>query len=264
MTSQQKRYLLFAYLLIGLFFFFGNYQDRVARAQFLGKTIYFPFTYTINEIKSIRKLKHENRNQQLIIADLLLKNIEQETKLNKLHNSKIDFAISDTLFVLADVIGFSGSFFGRTIIVSKGLKHGVSIDNPVFSSKGIVGKVIVAYQNFSIVLPLNHSNFKLAVLNKNSGVQGILDSDIYSNVAMSYMKFGANIAIGDTIVTSNLSQIFPANFPVGKVVRLEESSEGLYLKAIIEPFNNIRNLQNVYILLREKKEFDEIKIETDY
>jgi len=169
-TGRNKRYLLFSYLLIGLFLFFGNSQDRVARTQFLGRTVFLPFTYSVREFITMRELKEENRKLQLLIGDLVIRNTNQETMLNKLHNSRIGFAVADTNYILADVIGFSGDFFGRTIIVNKGLLHGVSVDNPVFATQGIVGRVIVAYQNFSIVLPMNHSNFKLAVLNRNSGV----------------------------------------------------------------------------------------------
>jgi len=263
-TNYQKRYLLFSYLLVGLFLFFGSYKDRVARAQFLGNTIFFPFTYSVREFKSIRDLREENRAQKEIIGGLMLQNIDLETRFNKVENSRIHFAVADTNYVLADVIGFSGNFFGRTIVVNRGMRHGVRIDNPVFSTRGIVGRVVVAYNNFSIVLPLNHYNFKLAVLNRNSGIQGILVSDIYSNTSMSFLRFGANIAVGDTIVTSNLSHIFPPNFPVGRVIRLEESTDALYLRGVIEPFNDVRNLQNVFVLLREKLDVSEVDIETDY
>ena len=262
--TPKKRYLLFTYLLLGLFCFFGSYPDRIIRAQFLGKTIFLPILFSVNEYKTIYKLREENRTQQYIIGDLTVKNIIQQTQLNKLRNTRIEFPTADTSYILADVIGFSGDFFGRTIIISKGLYHGVQADNPVFASKGIVGKVIVPYQNFSVVLPLDHPSFKLAVLNKNSGVQGILVVDVFSTIAMSYMRFGSHIAVGDTIVTSNLSHIFPANYPVGSIVRLEESSDALYLRAVVEPFNDIRNLQNVYVLLKDNIIIDEIDIETDY
>jgi len=263
-TVYQKRYLLYSYLLIGLFLFFGSYKDRVARAQFLGNTIFFPFTYSVREFNTMRNLREENSNQKEIIAGLMLRSIDFETRWNKIENTRIDFAVADTNYVLADVIGFSGDFFGRTMVINRGMRHGVRIDNPVFATRGIVGRVVVAYNNFSIVLPLNHYNFKLAVLNRNSGVQGILVSDIYSNTAMSFLRFDANIAVGDTIVTSNLSHIFPANFPVGRVVRLEESTEGLYLRGVIEPFNDVRNLQNVFVLLRDKPDVSEVDIATDY
>ena len=262
--NPRQRYLLFTYLLVGLFLFFGNYTDRIARAQFLGKTIYFPILFSVNEFRTIGKLREENQKHLNQIGDLLVRYNDQKTQLDKYRDSRIDFTTADTTYVLADVVGFSGDFFGRTIIISKGLYHGIRADNPVFASRGIVGKVIVAHQNFSVVLPLDHPNFKLAVLNKNSGVQGILVVDIYSTIAMSYMRFGSHIAVGDTIVTSNLSHIFPANYPVGSIVRLEESTDALYLRAIVEPFHDIRNLQNVFVLLKDNIAIEGIDIETDY
>ena len=264
MTNIQKRYLLCIFLFIGVFLFFGSYQDRVNRASFLGRTIYLPLTYSVREFKTLRQLKEENKQQQVLIGDLVIKNINHENMYNTYLQSRIEFALQDTTFILADVVGFSGNFFGRTMVVNKGIMHGVEMDNPVFSSRGIVGKVVTPYQNFSIVLPINHSNFMLAVLNKNSGVQGILVSDVYSNVAISFLRFGSNIAIGDTIVTSNLSQIFPPNYPVGRITRLEESSEAIYFRAIVEPFSDIGNLQNVFILLKNKPNFEEVDIETGY
>jgi len=251
---MRKNRLLIIYLLLGLFLFFGSYNDRIVRAQFLGKTIYFPMTFLVNEFKVIKKLREDNKNLRFQIGDLLIKIRDQETKLIKYHNSIIEFEPADSTYVFADVIGFSGDFFGRTILVSKGYRDGVRKDSPVFSSNGIVGKVIVAYNNFSVVLPINHSSFKLAVLNKNSGVQGILVADVYANIAMEYLKFSSNISVGDTVVTSNLSMVFPANYPVGHIVRLEESQDALYFRALIQPFNNIGNLQNVYILLREHRD----------
>ena len=264
MTNTKKRYLLFVYLFIGIFLFFGSYQDRLDRAAFLGRTIYFPFTVSLREFKTNNQLRELNNNQQLLIGELVLKNINQETNLNTLLQSNIDFPVQDTTFILAKVVGFSGDFFGRTIVVDRGLIHGVTIDSPVFSSKGVVGKVITANQNFSVVLPLNHTNFMLAVLNKNKGVQGILVSDIYSNVAMSFLRFGSNISVGDTLVTSNLSQIFPPNFPVGRIVRLEESTDSIYFRAVVNPFSDIDNLQNVFILLRENQFLHDIDIVTGY
>jgi len=248
---MRKNKLLITYFLLGLFLFFGSHKDRIGRAQFLGQTIYFPLTFFVNEYKGIKKLREDNNTLRYRIGDLLVKLNDQETKLIKYKNYHIDFATTDSTYVFADVIGFSGDFFGRTILVSKGFRDGVRKDAPVFSSDGIVGKVIVPFNNFSVVLPINHPSFKLAVLNKNSGVQGILMADVYTNIVMEYLKFSSNISVGDTIVTSNLSMIFPANYPVGHVVRLEESADALYFRAIVQSFNNISNIQNVYILLRK-------------
>jgi rod shape-determining protein MreC len=242
---MKKYWLFILYILIGVYLFVGSYEDRVIKAQFLGRTFFYPITFPVNKLKRFRMLLDENLELHNQIADSNLKIFNLESKLQKFENSLIEFSFSDTNFVYADVIGFSGDFFGRTIVVNKGERDGVQIENPVFSAKGIVGKVIIVYRTFSLVLPLNHSNFKLAVFNKRTGIQGILVADVYSNVVMEYIKFGSSVTIGDTIVTSNLSSVFPANFPVGKIVKLEESPDALYFRAIIQPFNNIGNIQNV-------------------
>jgi len=264
MTTTRKRYLLFSYLFIAIFLFFGNYQDRLHRAAFLGRTLYAPITFSVREYKSMNQLREENRSQQTKIAELILRNVGQETMLAMYEQSILGFTIPDSPFVLASILGFSGNYIGRTIVIDKGLAHGIQIDDPVFSSNGIVGKVITPYQNFSVILPIDNNSFKLAVLNKNTGVQGILVSDIDSKIAMSFLRFGSNIAVGDTIVTSNLSQIFPPNFPVGRIIRLEESSDAIYFSAVLEPFSNINNLQSVFVLLKDKQVIDGIDIETGY
>jgi len=261
--SYNNKYFFITYLLLGLVLFIGNNQSRIKKANLLSKTIFYPLIYTVNEYKTFNLLKIENLEQKKTIGELIIKKNELETRLLKHQNSRIDFPVADTNYVLADVIGYAGNFFGRTIVVGKGQIHGVEVENPVFSTRGIVGKVIASYLNYSIILPINHPTFRLAVANKNSGVQGILLADIYGNIAMSYMRFGSNIAIGDTVVTSNLSYVFPANYPVGSITRLEESADALYLKAIIQPFNDVRNLQNVYVLLKTQIDLGNIEEHED-
>jgi rod shape-determining protein MreC len=259
-TNRQKRYLLFLYLFIGLALFIGSTEERVNRSQFLGRTVFYPFTFTADHFRTKRSILEENQAQQTQIADLIIRYTEQQTKLDLIYSSHLNFPTADTTFILADVVGFSGNFLGRTLVVSKGLMHGVRANNPVFSSDGVVGKVLTANQNFSIILPLNHPTLRLAVVNQPGGVQGILVSDIYANIAMSYLQFGANVTVGDTVVTSNLSQIFPPNFPVGRIVRIEESADAIYLRAVLEPFSDISNLQRVFILQRERPNFIDIDI----
>jgi len=53
---------------------------------------------------------------------------------------------------------------------------------------------------------------------------------------MSFIKLGSEIILGDTIVTSNISNIFPEGFPVGVVNSLYESQDKTHMNASIHPF----------------------------
>jgi len=85
-------------------------------------------------------------------------------------------------------------------------------------------------------------------MDRNTNVQGVLQSDLFGNVYMNMIKLGSQISIGDTVVTSNLSRLFPKGYPVGKISRIKESQDNLFLSAQIVPFTLVENLEHVFIL----------------
>ena len=56
------------------------------------------------------------------------------------------------------------------------------------------------------------------------------------------------LSVGDTIVTSGYSATFPPNIPVGSVESFHlNETEDLYI-IDVKLFNNMRNLEHVYII----------------
>jgi rod shape-determining protein MreC len=85
-------------------------------------------------------------------------------------------------------------------------------------------------------------------MDKSTNVQGILQSDLTGNTSMNLIKLGSQVSIGDTVVTSNLSRLFPKGYPVGKISRIKESQDNLFLSAQIVPFTFVENLEHVFVL----------------
>jgi rod shape-determining protein MreC len=90
-------------------------------------------------------------------------------------------------------------------------------------------------------------------MNRHSSVQGILQADIGGKVSMNMIRLGSEIAVGDTIVTSNLSRLFPKGYPVGTVRRIKESQDNLFISAEVAPFTLIENLEHVFIIRQRHK-----------
>lgn len=124
----------------------------------------------------------------------------------------------------------------------------MKVDNPVISARGIVGKVISVSAASCVVLPFSNPRFQIPVMDKLTSVQGILQSDLAGKTNMNMIKLGSEIAAGDTIVTSNLSTLYPKGYPVGKVARISDSQDYLFISAEIEPFTQVENLEHVFIL----------------
>lgn len=246
----MKRFILpLVLVVLSLLMMLGSGASRINRASWLGRTVLFPFSNSLLLIKANSSLKSEVASLRVKLADNTLRNLELANKLKEYQSSSaIDFEVSGQTFEIAEVIGYSGQFHQRNLMVNKGLGSGIRMESPVVSGAGIVGKVISVSDTYSLILPLNNPLFQIPVMDQSTSVQGILQSDLTGAISMNMIKLGSQISPGDTIVTSNLSTLFPKGYPVGTIERIKESSDNLFISADISPFTQVENLEHVFIL----------------
>jgi len=254
----KKEFHFLIYLIVAIVLFLGSEENRLTKSQFLSKTLYFPFVNSIQKFNSLFDLKEKNKILNEKRATQTIRIIQLENKLVEIENSKIEYDTGNYSHLLTDVVGFKGSFRDRCLIINKGARNNVKLDYPVISNEGIVGKIISVSHNYSIVLPLDHSQFKLGVMSKRTHLQGIMKSDIFGNSYMTLIKPGSDIMVGDIIITSQISSVFPKGFPVGKVVKLMENPTDVFMSAKIQTFINPSELDQTVVLLYEKdKSYEE-------
>ncbi len=251
----MKQYIIPGILiLLSLIMLIGGAESRAAKANFFGKTLFFPMMHSLRQVQTNAELRTELNNLQKGIAMYRLDNLALQNQIALLLNSAhFSFYTGSQEFTVAEVIGYSGQFQQRNLIVNKGRLAGVAVDDPVISSEGIVGKVISVTDTYCVILPFSNPDFQLPVMNQAASVQGILNADITGTISMNLIKLGSEISAGDTIVSSNLSRLFPKGFPVGKVSRLRESQDNLFISAELVPFTLVENLEHVFILKNPPK-----------
>lgn len=227
----------------------GSAESRGWRASLFGRTVFFPFTHSLQVIKSNQVLKTEIIKLRIQLAEYTLRNLALQNEIKEyLSSTAVSFETGGVDFEIAEVVGYSGQFQQRNLIVNKGRVNGIKPDSPVVSAQGIIGKVISVSDTYCIVLPFSNPQFQIPVMDKSTGVQGILQSELGGLITMSMIKLGSQISVGDTIVTSNLSRIFPKGYPVGSISRIKESQDNLFISAELSPFTLVENLEHVFIL----------------
>lgn len=229
----------------------GSTEARLAKASFFGRSIFFPLVHSLKAIESNQQLKQENFSLRSQLTETTLHSLALQNELKQYRDVQaIAFGTGGRDFLLAEVIGFSGPFHERNLIVNKGKIHGIEAGSAVISGAGIVGKVVSITDTYSIILPYSNPRFQIPVMDQRTGVQGILQSDIAGTISMNMVKLGSEIATGDTIVTSNLSRLYPKGFPIGSISRIRESTDNLFISAELSPFTLVENLEHVFILKR--------------
>ena len=215
---------------------------------------FFTFFYSpITWIRSMALVEEEaallrEKNLQLSFqVESMRYLLEENNRLEELLNFQRE---SKMMILPARVINMGTSpFLSSSLSIDVGLESGVDENNPVITPKGIIGKTTIIGDKNAIVQLINDVNFRLSVRIKPSGSTGILrwlDSDLY---LIKEVQKNANVDIGDKVVTSGFSDIFPSDLPVGEVVNITDE-RGRFQKSVVVKINeNIGSIINLFVIV---------------
>ncbi|MDA3821640.1 MAG: rod shape-determining protein MreC [Bacteroidales bacterium] len=135
------------------------------------------------------------------------------------------------------------------LTIDIGRKQGITSDMGVIGDNGIVGIVLESSANFSTIIPIINRDFRLSVKVKKSNFSGILqwEGDTHLEAELNEIPHHAKINIGDTIVTSGYSALFPENLLVG-TIKDYSLLEGNFYDITIELATDYQRLFHVFVI----------------
>jgi len=127
------------------------------------------------------------------------------------------------LYRTARVINNSTDRRFNYITLNKGRAHGIEPEMGVISDKGAVGIVKNVSENYSTVISIINTRLKISAKLKDSGFFGSLEwaGDSYQHVYLHDIPRHANVSVGDLVVTSGYSSIFPDGIYLGYVENVD-------------------------------------------
>ncbi len=205
------------------------------------------------------KLREENARLQTEIN--LLHDLSKENdRLREMLGFK-----TDSLFKLLPcrVISRDPSSWWNSVQINRGWYDDKNLekDMPVVSPRGVIGKTSVVNDRYTEVLLIVDENCKIAASIQGSNAQGIVvgDSNYQEGRPRARMKFidrAANIAVGELVYTSGLGGVFPQGLLIGTVAEVpklkDTTAAGLYQEAIIDPAVDLRQLDELFIIIGAK------------
>jgi rod shape-determining protein MreC len=172
------------------------------------------------------------------------------------------FVVNDTLYqqeytyVTAKVISNSVNRINNYLTLNKGSRLGIKKNMGVISSQGIVGIVKDVSENFCTVYSVLHSKSKIsAKLKKGNNVGTILwNGNDYRIVTMKDVPTHVKIRIGDTVISSGYSLMFPEGIPIGSVYSYDINKGKDFYEIKVRLYNDLNNISYVYIVKNLMKE----------
>ena len=249
-----------------LMFQFNNYQGSVwfTSANYISGFVYeadskigaFFSQGTVNEQLTERNIALE-QEVAMLREQLYDERIKNDSTLVDSVRMPV---LSQYKLIPAKVISNSIDKADNFITLDKGIYDGVGPDMAVASGNGVVGVVFMASGHYSVVIPVlsTKSNISCAILNKRyfgylrwrGGASDVAYVDDIPRHAI--------FEIGDTVVTSGYSSMFPAGILVGHIIDSEDSDDGLSYKLKVKLSTDFGRLRDVCVIddkaVREKLE----------
>jgi rod shape-determining protein MreC len=160
------------------------------------------------------------------------------------------------LWRAARVVNNSVSLQNNYITIHRGEDQGVRKDMGVISPEGIVGMVVNTSENYAVVMTMLNRQSSVSAKLKKGGEIGKVQWDGRSpeNVTMMNIPKSAQVAKGDSVVTSGYSLSFPPGILIGTVTDVVEDKTSNFVTLQIKPSTNFYNVEYVMVVDNLQKE----------
>lgn len=151
--------------------------------------------------------------------------------------------------LIAEIIHVDVDPFRHRVRINKGARDGVFKSQPVLDAFGIVGQVTRVDRSTSEIILISDNEHAIPIQVNRNGIRSIAVGvgDIH-RLTLPYLTVEADVKPGDLLVSSGLDGIFPAGYPVARIVKVEHDSAATFAVVDSAPLAQLDRAREVLLL----------------
>lgn len=204
-----------------------------------------------SEITDYFNLKQTNKELAEQNRRLLLQT-KSVYKSNKVDLLKILDTICQQQYDIIPVKIINNSFNKQDnyLTINFGSKVGIKSEMAVIGPNGIVGIVRNVSKNFSTVIPIINGNLRISGKLKKNNYFGSVhwNGTDYRYVVLKEIPNHVSINVGDTVITSGFSSIFPEGILIGTVAKVDAKRSSNFHEVSVLLTEDFKSLSYVYVI----------------
>lgn len=148
----------------------------------------------------------------------------------------------------ADVIARDTVSSLRTIVVNRGARDGVRVGAPVVTGQGLVGRVMNVSANAARVQLITSEFSSVSARSQTNRVEGAVIGLASGALRMTLLPQGAQVQVGDLILTSGLGGNLPPDIVIGQVTSTRQFQSDIEQSAEVRSLIDFDRLEMVLIV----------------
>lgn len=195
--------------------------------------------------------------------ELTQRNAYLEQEVQKLSDSLVSVTKDSSIYhrdqfallrnyrlIPAKVVANSVDKPGNLMTIDKGSADGLHKDMGVISGTGIVGIVYLVAEHYAIVIPVLNTKSNISCMIQNRGYFGYLrwKGGVSDLAYLEEVPRHAHFKLGDYVVTSGYSAVFPPGVRVGRILHVFNSADGLSYRVQLRLSTDFARLRDVCVI----------------
>ena len=257
---RHKDHFLFLFtLVLSSFLLLNNDDPRMGIIRGKASEVVSFISSPVAMARSLMFLEEEN---QLLREKTLSLSLQVESMLNLQKENEellgmLDFKRQTKLMIRpARVVNKGIQPNLLSIVIDGGNVDGIQKNQAVLTPKGVIGKTIEAGDKASVVQLITDTNFRLSVRILPSGATGIMRFINGNTAQIREVQKNVIINIGDKVVTSGFSDIYPVGLPVGTVGGVYEDRSSFQKMVNVTLPNDMSAFQYVFVIIEKLNEVE--------
>lgn len=195
--------------------------------------------------------------------ELTQRNAYLEQEVRKLSDSLVNVTKDSSIYhrdqfallrnyrlIPAKVVANSVDKPGNLMTIDKGSADGIHKDMGVISGTGVVGIVYLVAEHYAIVIPVLNTKSNISCMIQNRGYFGYLrwKGGVSDLAYLEEVPRHAHFKLGDYVVTSGYSAVFPPGVRVGRILHVFNSADGLSYRVQLRLSTDFARLRDVCVI----------------
>ena len=176
---------------------------------------------------------------------------EENVRLRELNNLRQKH--TDYVMESAKVVLWSSSNWSSSFTISKGSNFGIELGDPVVTEYGaLVGQVTELGTNWATVSTLIDVDMSVGAYVGATGSSGMVVGEyalmMDKTAKLTFLADGAQIFVGDEVLTSGSGGAFPAGLVIGTISSVQSEAGGQIEYGIVVPQCELDSLVQVFVI----------------
>jgi len=138
--------------------------------------------------------------------------------------------------LIAEILAVDLDPYRQHFTINRGLIDGVYVGQALLDANGVVGQIVRAEPFTSEAVLISDADHAIPVAVNRNGLRTIVvGTGDSTRLRLPYLTNSADIVRGDLLVSSGLGGVFPAGYPVGRVLEVHRQPGQSFAQVIAEP-----------------------------